>query len=181
MSRVGKKPIPVAANVEITLKDQVIGVKGPHGELSFECHANMAVAFDEGSREVVVTRPDDTRQNRALHGLTRAIIANMVQGVQTPFEKKLEIQGVGYQATLAGGVLSLQVGFANVIKLQVPQGVNCELPSGTLIIIRSVDKHACGQFAANIRRVRPPEPYKGKGIRYQGEVVRRKAGKSFGS
>ena len=141
----------------------------------------MAVDYDTDAKEIVVTRPNDERENRALHGLTRAIIANMVQGVQTPFEKKLEIQGVGYQATLANNVLSLQVGFANIVKLPVPDGVECQLVSPTLIVVRSASKHACGQFAANIRRVRPPEPYKGKGIRYQGEVVRRKAGKAFGS
>ena len=181
MSRVGKKPIPVAAGVDVKLAGRTINVKGPKGDLSFEWHPKMSVEFDADSREVVVTRPDDLRSNRALHGLTRAIIANMVQGVQTPFEKKLEIQGVGYQATLAANTLSLQVGFANTIKLPVPAGVQCELASPTMIVVRSANKHACGQFAANIRQVRPPEPYKGKGIRYQGEVVRRKAGKAFGS
>lgn len=181
MSRVGKKPIPVAGGVEVAINDRTINVKGPKGDLSFVWHPSMTVEFDAQARELTVGRPDDTRVNRALHGLTRAVIANMVQGVQAPFEKKLEIQGVGYQATLAAGVLSLQVGFANIIKLAVPTGVHCELGSPTLIVIRSADKHACGQFAANIRRVRPPEPYKGKGIRYQGEVVRRKAGKAFGS
>ena len=181
MSRVGKKPITVATGVEVGIQGAVVNVKGPKGDLSFTHHPNMNVSFDAEAKEVQVTRPDDQRQNRALHGLTRAIIANMIQGVQTQFEKKLEIQGVGYQATLANGVLSLQVGFANIIKLPVPKGVDCELGSPTLIIVRSADKHACGQFAANIRRVRPPEPYKGKGIRYQGEMVKRKAGKAFGS
>jgi large subunit ribosomal protein L6 len=179
MSRVGKKPIAIAKGVDVKIQGREISVKGPKGDLKFEWHPAMQVAVDAGS--VVVTRPDDTRQNRALHGLTRAIIANMVQGVQTPFEKKLEIQGVGYQATLAGKALSLQVGFANTIKLEIPAGVHVECPSATMVIVRSADKHACGQFAANVRRVRPPEPYKGKGIRYQDEVVRRKAGKAFGS
>jgi large subunit ribosomal protein L6 len=141
----------------------------------------MQVAWDSSAREITVQRPDDLRQNRALHGLTRALIANMVQGVQTPFEKRLEIQGVGYQATLQGKTLALQVGYANTIKLPIPAGVTCEVPAPTQIVVKSADKHAVGQFAANIRRVRPPEPYKGKGIRYVGEMVRRKAGKAFGS
>lgn len=181
MSRVGKKPIVVASAVQIQLRDRTVSVKGPKGELAFEWHPAMGVSYDEANRTIVVTRPDDTRQSRALHGLTRAIIANMVQGVQTPFEKKLEIQGVGYQATLAGKVLSLQVGYANTIKLDIPADVQVECPSQTLVVVRSVNKHSCGQFAANVRRVRPPEPYKGKGIRYQDEIVRRKAGKAFGS
>ncbi|MCA8999792.1 MAG: 50S ribosomal protein L6 [Planctomycetaceae bacterium] len=181
MSRVGKKPIPVDGSVEIAVDNGSIRVKGKHGELCHTWHPNIGVAWNDGDRELVVTRPNDQRHNRALHGLTRALIANMVQGVQQPFEKKLEIQGVGYQATLNGKKLSLQVGFANTIVLDVPDGVVCEVPAPTQVIIRGADKHAVGQFAANIRRVRPPEPYKGKGIRYVGEVVRRKAGKAFGS
>ena len=141
----------------------------------------MEVVWNSDSRQVQVNRPNDQSQNRALHGLTRALIANMVQGVQEPFVRKLEIQGVGYQATLNGNNLSLQVGFANTVVLPVPDQVTCELPSTIQIILKSVDKQAVGQFAANIRRVRPPEPYKGKGIRYEGEQVRRKAGKAFGS
>lgn len=181
MSRVGRKPIPVAAGVDVTLGDGTISIKGKTAELSHTWHPNMEVVWDAGSREIQVNRPDDQRLNRALHGLTRALIANMVEGVQKPFEKRLEIQGVGYQATLAGKVLSLQVGYANTVKLDVPPGVICEVPAPTQIVLRGADKHAVGQFAANIRRVRPPEPYKGKGIRYVGEVVRRKAGKAFGS
>jgi large subunit ribosomal protein L6 len=181
MSRIGKKPVPVADGVEITLNNGTIAVKGKNGELSFNWHPNMQVIWDDQAREVRVERPDDQRQNRALHGLTRAIIANMVQGVQEPFERRLEIQGVGYQASLNGKELALQVGFANTIRLPVPDGVTCEVPAPTQIIVKSPDKHAVGQFAANIRRVRPPEPYKGKGIRYVGEQVRRKAGKAFGS
>ena len=178
MSRIGKKPVPVPANVEVTTQDGHIKVKGPKGELELQYHPAMSVAFDTATRKVEVNRPDDHRSNRALHGLTRALIANMVQGVQTPFERKLEIQGVGYQATLQGKTLSLQVGFANIIKLALPTNVTCVLPQPTQIVLTSIDKHAVGQFAANIRRVRPPEPYKGKGIRYVGEQVRRKAGKA---
>lgn len=179
MSRIGKKPIPVPSGVEIKLDGSSITVKGKHGELSFTYHPSMNVELDSEANTINVTRPDDARQSRALHGLTRALIANMVQGVETPFMKKLEIQGVGYQATLNGQKLSLQVGFANTIVLDVPEGVSCVLPNNTRIQLSGPDKHAVGQFAANIRSVRPPEPYKGKGIRYEGEYVRRKAGKAF--
>ena len=179
MSRIGKKPVAVHTGVEIKVDGGTITVKGKQGELKFTYHPAMSVEFDSEANEVNVIRPDDERKNRALHGLTRALIANMVQGVETPFVKKLEIQGVGYQASLNGQKLSLQVGFANTIVLDVPQGVNCELPNATNIVVSGPDKHMVGQFAANIRSVRPPEPYKGKGIRYEGEYVRRKAGKAF--
>lgn len=181
MSRIGKKPIPVAAGIDVAVADGNIKIKGKNGELSHQWHPAMSVSWDSGARVITVQRPDDQRTNRALHGLTRALISNMVQGVQQPFEKRLEIQGVGYQATLQGKVLALQVGFANTIKLPIPAGVLVEVPAPTQVIIKGADKHAVGQFAANVRRVRPPEPYKGKGIRYVGEVVRRKAGKAFGS
>jgi large subunit ribosomal protein L6 len=179
MSRIGKKPVPVAAGIDVTVNEQLVKVKGPKGELSLNAHPSMTVEFDGASREIKVTRPNDQRQNRALHGLTRALIANMVEGVAKPFEKRLEIQGVGYQASLAGKNISLQVGFANTIKLPVPPGITCQVPAPTQIIISGIDKGVVGQFAANIRRVRPPEPYKGKGIRYVGEQVRRKAGKAL--
>lgn len=181
MSRIGKKPVSVADGTDVSVSGGVVSVSGKHGKLEFEYHPNMDVVWDSEKREIQVNRPDDQRQNRALHGLTRALIANMVQGVQEPFVRKLEIQGVGYQATLNGDKLSLQVGFANTVVLPVPENVTCELASPTAITVKSVDKQAVGQFAANIRRVRPPEPYKGKGIRYEGEQVRRKAGKAFGS
>ncbi len=181
MSRIGNKSIPVADGAEVTVDSGTVRVKGKHGELSFNFHPNMEVVWDADARQVQVNRPNDQPQNRALHGLTRALIANMVLGVQEPFVRKLEIQGVGYQAVLTGKELALQVGFANTVRLQVPDNVICEVPSTTSIIVKSTDKQAAGQFAANIRRVRPPEPYKGKGIRYEGEQVRRKAGKAFGS
>lgn len=181
MSRIGKKPIPVAAGVDVAISDGTVRVKGPQGELSIRHHPDMDVKWNADAREIVVERPDDQPENRALHGLTRALVANMVDGVQKPYEKQLEIQGVGYQASLSGQTLSLQVGYANTIKLQVPKVVKCELPSPTQIKLQSIDKHAVGQFAANIRRVRPVEPYKGKGIRYQGEQIKRKAGKAFAS
>jgi large subunit ribosomal protein L6 len=168
----------VPADVKVTVSAEQITVKGPHGELNLALPDKVSVAYDDQAREINVTRPDDQRSTRAFHGLIRALINNMVAGVKTPFEKRLEIQGTGYQATLAGKVLKLQVGYANTIELPLPEKVICEVPAPTQIIVRSVDKHAVGQFAANIRRVRPPEPYKGKGIRYVGEQVRRKEGKA---
>lgn len=179
MSRIGKKPVPVPAGVEVSVKDGSIQVKGKGGDLTFPFHPAMTVEYDEGEKQIVVTRPNDQRQNRALHGLTRSIINNMVTGVVNPFEKRLEIVGVGYNAVLDGNFLNLSVGYANTVKLPVPEGVVCELPDQTHIVVRSADKQKVGQFAADIRAVRPPEPYKGKGVRYQGEHVRRKAGKAF--
>ena len=177
MSRIGKQPIAIASGVDVSINGSTVAVKGPKGELKFDPHPKMSVAVEDGS--VQVTRPDDTRESRALHGLTRSLIANMVEGVTNPFEKKLEINGTGYNATLNGKSLKLQVGFANTIELTVPEGVDCEVEKGTLVTVRSCDKQKCGQFAANIRRVRPPEPYKGKGIKYADEVIRRKAGKAM--
>jgi large subunit ribosomal protein L6 len=179
MSRIGKKPVAVPASVKVDVSGSRVSVKGPAGELGLSVHPAMTVAVDGST--VMVSRPDDKRSSRALHGLTRSLIQNMVDGVVKPFEKKLEITGVGYNASLAAGKLTLQVGFANKIVLVVPAGVKCEVPDPTHVIVKSCDKQACGQFAAEVRSVRPPEPYKGKGIRYQDEHVRRKAGKAFGS
>jgi large subunit ribosomal protein L6 len=179
MSRIGKKPVAIPGGVNVEVKGNRITAKGPAGELVLAVHPLMGVSVDGASLQV--TRPDDKRSSRALHGLTRSLIQNMVSGVVKPFEKKLEIQGVGYNASISGTKLTLQVGFANKIVLDVPAGVKCEVPDATHVIIKSSNKQACGQFAAEIRSVRPPEPYKGKGIRYQDEFVRRKAGKAFGS
>lgn len=179
MSRIGRKPISVPANVEVAINGNQITVKGPSGTLTLDHHPGVDVVLEADSKQLVVTRPDDVRQSRALHGLTRSLVSNMVQGVVTPYEKRLEVVGVGYQASVQGRTISLQVGFANTIKLAIPDGVTCELPSATLIVVKGCDKHKVGQFAANIRAVRPPEPYKGKGVRYQGEHIRRKAGKAF--
>jgi large subunit ribosomal protein L6 len=179
MSRIGKQPVPVPAGVEVAVSNGTISVKGPNGELSRTYHPNMEVVYDDAAREIRVNRPNDERQNRALHGLTRSLINNMVQGVTTLFEKRLEIVGVGYQASLSGDTLELQVGFANVVRLPVPGNVKCTVPDNTHVVLQSADKQSVGQFAAEVRRVRPPEPYKGKGIRYQGEQVRRKAGKAL--
>lgn len=181
MSRIGKKPVPVPAGVTVKVAGQNVSVKGKHGELSFNAHTRMKVSYDQAAGVISVERPGDDREARALHGLTRALINNMVVGVSTPWEKKLEIVGVGYQASLSNKVLTLQVGFANQIKLPVPASVICEVPDNTHVNLKSVDRQAVGQFAAEIRRVRPPEPYKGKGIKYSDERVKRKAGKAFGS
>ena len=181
MSRIGKKPVVVPAGVTVTVQDGRISVKGKHGELTLDPHPAMEVVYDKDGQKLVVNRPDDRGESRALHGLTRALLNNMVAGVVTPFEKKLEIQGVGYQAAVSGKTLTLQVGYANAIKLPIPSNVVCELPDNTHINLKSADKQAVGQFAADIRSVRPPEPYKGKGIRYVDERVRRKSGKAFGS
>ena len=179
MSRIGKKPVAIPSGVKVEVSATRISAKGPAGELGVVFHPTMLIAVV--GNDVIVSRPDDKRSSRALHGLTRSLIQNMVTGVVKPFEKKLEIIGVGYNANLAGTKLTLQVGFANKIVLEVPAGVKCELPDATHVIVKSSDRQACGQFAANIRAVRPPEPYKGKGIRYQDEFVRRKSGKAFGS
>lgn len=181
MSRIGKKPIVVPAGVTVSLDEGTLSVKGKAGELSLKVHSRVNVELAEGNGVILVTRPDDKRDSRALHGLTRSLIQNMVTGVSVPFEKRLEIVGVGYNASLANGKLTLQVGFANKIILDVPPGVICEVPDATHVVVKSADKQAVGQFAADIRGVRPPEPYKGKGVRYQGEFVRRKSGKAFGS
>ncbi|MEX0715994.1 MAG: 50S ribosomal protein L6 [Planctomycetaceae bacterium] len=179
MSRIGRKPIPVPGQVEVTLADGGVRVKGPAGELRWAWHPNVKVAYDEAAREITVERNDDQRFNRALHGLSRSLIANMVEGVVNPFQKKLEIIGVGYNAALAGDSVKLNVGYANTVVMKIPEGVTCEVPDATHVIVKSPNKQAVGQFAAEIRRVRPPEPYKGKGIRYDGEFVRRKAGKAL--
>lgn len=179
MSRVGNKPISVPAGVEVTLADGTVRVKGSHGELSLKFHSSMSVEHDQEAGELLVVRPDNQRQHRALHGLTRSLINNMVVGVTEQFQRLLDIQGVGYQAILDGNVLHLNVGFANTVKLPIPEGITCDVPAPTQIVVKGCDKQAVGQFAADIRQVRPPEPYKGKGIRYRGEFVRRKQGKAF--
>jgi large subunit ribosomal protein L6 len=181
MSRIGKKPIPVADSVTVTVSGRSVTVNGPNGELSWSAPQGITISHDAEAKQLVVARSGDDGQSRAFHGLSRSLISNMVTGVVTPFEKRLEVHGVGYQATLNNNTLSLNVGYSHSVDLPVPAGVECALQSPTLIIVRSSDKQAAGQFAANIRAARPPEPYKGKGVRYQGEYVRRKAGKAFGA
>ncbi len=181
MSRIGKKPVSIPSGVKVDVQGSTVSARGAAGELAIQVHDKISVEVDAAASLVRVNRPDDKRESRALHGLTRALIQNLVNGVSKPFEKRLEIIGVGYNANLAGRKLTLQVGYANKIVLEVPAGVTCEVPDATHIVVKSSDRQACGQFAANIRAVRPPEPYKGKGVRYQGEFVRRKSGKAFGS
>ena len=179
MSRVGKKPIPIPAGVNFGFKDGVATATKGNRTLTVPVDKRIQVAIQDST--VHLTRDGDGRESRALHGLYRSLLSNMLVGLITPWEVKLEIVGVGYQAALKGQVLSLQVGFAHSVDLKVPEGVTCEVPDNTHLTIRSADKQAAGQFAANIRAVRPPEPYKGKGIKYAGERIRRKAGKAFGS
>ncbi len=183
MSRIGRKPVPVPPSVKVSIAEKTIEIEGPKGKLSFRHRPEIDVAFDQkAAGQIVVSRHDDERINRSLHGLTRSLVANMVQGVTTGYTKKLEIVGVGYQAQLKkANTIALQVGYANQVVLEAPAGVTVLVPDPTHVTISGADKQAVGQFAAIIRKVRPPEPYKGKGIRYEGEFVRRKAGKAFGS
>ena len=175
MSRIGKKPIPLPASVTVALAPGRVQVNGPLGELTQIVPARMQVAQVEG--EIVVTRPTERGQDRALHGLTRTLIANMVEGVTQGFEKYLEIQGVGYRAALKGTDLELQVGYSHSVVLKPRTGITFEVPVPTQIVVRGTNKQQVGQTAAEVRAVRPPEPYKGKGIRYRDEQVRRKVGK----
>jgi large subunit ribosomal protein L6 len=175
MSRIGRQPIPVPAGVSIAIDPGRVMVNGPLGELTQQVPARMTVERRED--ELVVTRPTDRGEDRALHGLTRSLIANMVEGVTKGFEKKLEIQGVGYRATLKGTSLELNVGYSHPVVIDPPEGISFEVPVPTQISVKGVDKQQVGETAAKIRKTRPPEPYKGKGIRYQGEYVRRKVGK----
>ena len=175
MSRIGKRPIEVPAGVIVSVDPGRVTVSGPKGELRQDVPTRMKIEQEDGS--IVVTRPTGRGDDRALHGLTRTLIANMVEGVTNGFEKRLEIQGVGYRAALAGSNLELQVGYSHPVRITPRTGIEFEVPAPTQVIVRGIDKQAVGQTAAEIRKVRPPEPYKGKGIRYEGEHVRRKVGK----
>jgi len=181
MSRIGKQPITLPGGVKVQVADGKVRVEGPKGKLEFAPHPAMKVAQDDKTKAIVVSRPDDERLTRSLHGLTRTLINNMVEGVTKGFEKKLKIEGVGYQARMNKKAVVLTVGYANAIEMNPPEGVTVELPDPTTIIVRGADKQKVGQFAAEIRQARKPEPYKGKGIRYENEQVRRKEGKSFTS
>jgi large subunit ribosomal protein L6 len=175
MSRIGKQPIEVPASVSISLSPGRVMVNGPLGELSQDVPARMKI--DQTDGVITVTRPTERGDDRALHGLTRSLIANMVEGVTKGFEKRLELQGVGYRAAMQGVDLRLDVGYSHPVVIKAPQGIAFEVPVPTEIVVKGVAKQQVGQIAAEIRKVRPPEPYKGKGIRYQGEYVRRKVGK----
>lgn len=178
MSRIGKLPVTIPSGVNVRLEGQTLTVKGPRGELSLDVHPDMVVEVDGG--ELQVKRPSDARNHRALHGLTRALVANMVQGVSGGFQKTLEIVGVGYRAEKKGQDLVLSLGFSHPINYPAPAGITLEVPNATTVVVQGADKAVVGQVAADIRGFRPPEPYKGKGVRYQGEQVRRKAGKAAG-
>ena len=175
MSRIGRRPIPVPSGVELTVEPELVRVKGPKGELQERISRDMTVAQADG--QIVVTRPSDRRDHRALHGLTRSLVANMVQGVTEGFEKRLEIQGVGYRAALRGKDIELSVGYSHPVLIEAPAGIEFEVPQPTRVVVRGFSKQVVGEIAARIRKVRPPEPYKGKGIRYEGEYVPRKVGK----
>jgi large subunit ribosomal protein L6 len=175
MSRIGAKPIDLPAGVSVSISPGRVMVNGPLGELSQQVPLRITVEQRDG--ELVVTRPTDRGEDRALHGLTRTLVANMVEGVTKGFEKPLEIQGVGYRAALRGVDLELNVGYSHAVVKKAPQGITFEVPQPTQIIVKGIDKQRVGQVAAEVRAVRPPEPYKGKGIRYAGEYVRRKVGK----
>jgi large subunit ribosomal protein L6 len=175
MSRIGKKPITVPDGVEIDVGSGRVAVKGPKGELSQDVSTDMKI--DQENDTLTVTRPTDRGEHRALHGLTRSLIANMVEGVTDGFEKRLEIQGVGYRAQLKGKNLELALGYSHPVPIDAPEGIEFEVPQPTEIIVRGIDKQLVGQVAADIRKRRPPEPYKGKGIRYRDEHVMRKVGK----
>jgi large subunit ribosomal protein L6 len=181
MSRIGKQPVVYPASVKVHYADGKIRVEGPKGKLEFTPHPAMAVKHDDKARRIDVTRPDDERTNRALHGLTRSLIANMVEGVVKGYEKRLKIEGIGYQARLDKKAVELTVGYANKIVLMPPEGVTVECPDPTTIVVKGADKQKVGQYAAEVRASRKPEPYKGKGVRYEHEQVRRKEGKSFAS
>jgi len=176
MSRIGKRPIEVPTGVTVQVEPGRVAVTGPLGSLQQQVPPRMEIAQDAGV--VTVTRPTERGEDRALHGLTRTLIANMVEGVTKGFEKRLEIQGVGYRAALKGSDLELQVGYSHPVTIKPRTGISFEVPLPTQVVVKGTDKQAVGQTAAEIRKVRPPEPYKGKGIRYQGEQVRRKAGKT---
>ncbi len=175
MSRIGRQPVAIPEGVTVDVGASRVSVNGPKGELSQEVSPEMDVSVEDGT--LSVSRPTDRAPHRALHGLTRSLIANMVEGVTDGFSKRLEIQGVGYRARLQGKSLDLSVGYSHTVSIPAPDGIEFEVPQPTQVIVRGIDKQLVGETAARIRRVRPPEPYKGKGIRYDGEHVRRKVGK----
>lgn len=176
MSRIGLKPITIPAGVDVTIDGTAVTVKGPNGTLSMDAHPNMTVSV-EGS-EIIVSRPNDAKENRSLHGLTRSLIANMVTGVTEGFKKNLEVNGVGYRVSLQGNTLTMNLGFSHQVTMEAPEGIKIECPSANAIIISGADKQKVGQFAAQVREKRPLEPYKGKGIKYADEHIRRKEGKA---
>ena len=181
MSRIGKKPVVIPGGVNVGISGNEISIEGPLGKLKIVHRPEVQVAMDDESKTLVVTRHVDDRFSRAFHGMTRALIQNMVNGVTQGYEKRLEVVGVGYLAAIQGSQLQLRVGFANEVHKQIPAGLDVSCPDQTHVVVKGPDKQQVGQFAAEVRAVRKPEPYKGKGIRYEGEHVRRKAGKAVGA
>lgn len=179
MSRIGNRPVEFPGSVESRLDGSTLHVKGPNGALFLDCHPEMRVTVDDGA--ISVARPSEAQRHRALHGLTRSLIANMVEGVTEGFSRSLEIVGVGYRAEKKGGGVTLHLGFSHPIEYPAPQGIELDVPTQTQVVVKGADKQLVGQVAAEIRGFRPPEPYKGKGVRYAGEQVRRKAGKTAGA
>jgi large subunit ribosomal protein L6 len=175
MSRIGRQPIPLPTGVTVAIEPETVRVNGPKGELSERIHKDIEVT-QEGE-QVLISRPTDRGEHRALHGLTRSLVANMVHGVTTGYEKRLEIQGVGYRAQLKGRNLELAIGFSHPVGVRAPEGIEFEVPQPTRVVVKGISKQLVGETAAIIRKQRPPEPYKGKGIRYEGEHVQRKVGK----
>jgi large subunit ribosomal protein L6 len=175
MSRIGRLPIEIPSGVDVQIDNGLVRVKGPKGELSQAVSRDLTFEREDG--RLLVKRPTDRGEHRALHGLTRSLVFNMVQGVTEGFEKRLEIQGVGYRAQLRGQTLELALGYSHPVRIDAPEGIEFELPAPTQIVVRGIDKQQVGEIAAQIRKVRPPEPYKGKGVRYAGEHVARKVGK----
>ena len=178
MSRIGKKPVSIADGAKVSINGRTIEIEGPKGKLSYEHRPEVSVAVDDDAKQVVVTRDGDERPSREVHGLTRALIANMIEGVTKGYEKRLEIVGVGYLANIQGDTLQLRAGYANELHRKIPSDLNVSCPDQTHIVIQGCDKQKVGQFAAEVRALRKPEPYKGKGVRYQGEQVKIKPGKS---
>jgi large subunit ribosomal protein L6 len=187
MSRIGKKPVPVPGNVKVAVSGRTITVEGPKGKLDWTFHPDMTVRLDGEANQVVVERPSDQRRHKALHGLTRALVANMVEGVVNGYERPMELYGTGYSANVQGRELVIQCGFAHEVRKAIPAGVEVEVAvpntrgndTPARFVVRGCDKQAVGEFAAEVRSIRPPEPYLGKGFRYAGEPIRRKAGKTF--
>ncbi len=179
MSRIGKKPVQVPAGVKVQIVDRTITVEGPKGSLTWEYRPEVSVAYDEQAKVLTVSRENDERLSRSLHGLTRALLVNMLVGVTQGYEKRLEIQGVGYLAAVQGKELQLRVGLANELHVPIPEGLKVTVPDQQHVVIQGIDKQQVGHFAASVRALRKPEPYKGKGIRYLGEAVRRKQGKAM--
>lgn len=178
MSRIGKKPVPIANGAKVTISGRVIDVEGPKGKDSYEHRPEVTVRVDEDAKEVIVERDNDERASREFHGLTRALIANMIEGVTNGYKRELEVHGVGYLAAISGDTLQVRAGFANELHLKIPSDLSVTCPKQTEVVVEGCNKQKVGQFAAEVRALRKPEPYKGKGIRYKGEQVKIKPGKS---